>query len=135
MKGVKRPAPGKAENNGKRAAGRGKSERSSPAEKEEESEVEQDGVQDNSKSRRGGEDDADDADLEAKSGSQDEEGKVGASAGGEKDGAADSSQSKRPKEVRKYENTSIHKYTSMSAFFFQKYPSFHLVAQTGRQDT
>ena len=103
MKGGKRPAPGEAENNGKRATDRGKGEHSSTAEKEEESVVEQEGVQDSqSKSRRGGEED-DIEDIEAKHGSQDEDGKGGASAGGEKSGAADSSQSKRQKEVRQYE--------------------------------
>lgn len=126
MKGVKRPAPGEAESNGKKAAGRGKGHES--VEKEEESEVEQEAVQD-SKSRRGGggkEADADDADVDAKNGSQDEEGKGGAPAEGEKDGAADSSQSKRPKEVR---NTT--RIRVCPPFF--KYPSFSfpLGAKTG----
>lgn len=121
MKGVKRPAPGEAESNGKKAAGRGKGHES--VEKEEESEVEQEAVQD-SKSRRGGggkEADADDADVDAKNGSQDEEGKGGAPAGGEKDGAADSSQSKRPKEVRNTTRMRVcppfFKYRSLSFLY------------------
>lgn len=95
MKGVKRPPPGEARHNGKRA----KDEEASQAE---ESELEQEATPGDSQrqSRPGGgeEADNDDADVEAKNGTQDEDGKVGASAGGGGGGAADSS--KRPKEVR-----------------------------------